>query len=64
MNEKEGDWIDRCVAEPTRYRLDVDNDDVSVYDIATEEVVYFFNSYGYEFALGLLIHIGCNAEMV
>lgn len=62
MNLKDIEWLEKCKANPTRYPITVDNDDISVYDNETEGVVHSFSEYGYEFALVLLKHIGCNAE--
>lgn len=61
------EWLDRCKAQPEKYKIFVDNDDVFVCDITTDEdsePVYDFSEYGYEFALQLLRYIGCNADMV
>ena len=57
-------WLENCVEEPERYRIDVDNDSVWVTDIEKDECVFTFNGYGWEMNTALLRYIGCNAEEV
>lgn len=57
-------WIEACQNEPERFSVEVDNDAVFVVETEKHECVFTFRSYGYEFALALLRHIGCTAEMV
>ena len=64
MNDKDKIWLEKCIAEPDKYKIDVDNDCVCVYDQTNDEGVHTFSEYGYSFALQLLKYIGCNADMV
>lgn len=64
MNEVEFDWLLMCQSHKDRYRIDVDNDSVFVTDLKSEECVFTFNHYGWEFVIDLLRYIGCSAEEV
>ena len=64
FNEEEKLWIKKCQDNPSKYRIYVDNDCISVNDIEAHACSFRFDSYGYEFALNILIHIGCNANYV
>lgn len=65
FTDEEKGWIEKCKAEPQRYRIAVDNDCIAVGDWAHEGAnIFTFAEFGYEFARQLLRYIGCNAEMV
>lgn len=64
MRKSDIKWLEKCKTEKEKYRIDVDNDCISVTDLEKEESIYDFSSYGYEFALELLRYIGYNADMV
>ena len=64
MSKKDIEWLEKCKAEPERYKIYVDNDCVSVTDLEQDEDIYAFRTYGYEFALELLQYMGCNANMI
>lgn len=64
MTDTDRFWLDKCEEFPQKYIVYVDNDEVYVADMDTDEEVYTFTVYGWRFALGLLRYIGCNAEEV
>lgn len=64
MNDKDKEWLEKCIREPKRYKVCVDNDLVNVLDETIEESVHSFEKYAEYFALQLLQHMGCNADMV
>lgn len=55
-------WIDKCIELPGQYTIVVDNDEIYVFDKNESSEVHTFSEYGWRFALGLLRHIGCDAE--
>ena len=63
MTHEEAYWLETCKSDH-RYCIRVDNDAVFVDDTENAECVFDFNTYGWEFALELLRHIGCNADPV
>lgn len=72
MSEKDIMWMDKCIAEPNRYKIIVDNDEVFVTDNITKEydddfmgdTTHMFSSFGYELVCDLLIYMGCDAEIM
>lgn len=62
MNERERYWIDMCRKRKDEYVIVVDNDAAYVVEIFNGACVFEFNHYGWELALDLFKHIGCNAE--
>jgi len=64
LTKEEQVWIEKCIKNPERYRIDVDNDDIHVSDIEQEESIFSFNEYGYYFIVNILRHLGCNADLV
>ena len=65
MTELEREWIERCKDKDGKFIIIVDNDSAYVVDLTEGdcgECVFEFNHYGWELALDLFLHIGCNAE--
>ena len=62
MVELEKYWIDMCRRRKEDYVIVVDNDSAFVVDLKSGDCVFEFNHYGWELALDLFLHIGCNAE--
>lgn len=68
MNEKDKEWLQRCINKPNIYKIVVDNDcqwiesEDSEGEIVTIDLCP--NRYGWEFAIELLKYMGCNAESV
>lgn len=63
MNEQDKIWIEKC-KEDWNYTIQVDNDSIFVVHTESDEAVYDFSLYGYEFAKALLQYIGCDADFV
>lgn len=63
MNEKDKYWLEKC-KEDWNYTIMVDNDEIYVVHVDSDEAVYTFSEYGYYFAKNLLQYIGCDADFV
>ena len=66
MTEEEIKWLKLCIEDNSKYRIQVDNDEVWVDKTISEdehEFVFNFNDYGQYFIAGILNYIGCNAEI-
>lgn len=68
MSEQDKKWIEKCISEPNKYKIFVDNDIIFVCDISSGDddydEVHSFDEYGYYFAKALLEHLGCNVDFV
>ena len=66
FSTKDKEWIDKCKNNPNKYKIYVDNDDVSVVieKDGEEEAIYSFTNFGYDFIVQILNYIGCNADWV
>ena len=66
MNKEYREWLRRCIYQPDKYRIVVDNDSQWVEHIESCECIYdlCINTYGWELAIELLNFMGCNAESV
>lgn len=71
MNKEDKEWLQKCLDDPKRYKIYVDNDDIFVVEVTEEDpdgmdsaVNYSFSNFGYDFALSLLEHLGANVEYV
>lgn len=62
MSELEAYWIDMCRRRKDEYVIVVDNDAAFVTELKSGACVFLFNHYGWELALDLFLHLGCNAE--
>ena len=64
MTELECCWIERCKNNDD-FIIVVDYDSAYIVDLADGnfgKCVFEFNHYGWELALDLFLHLGCNAE--
>lgn len=70
MNDIDIMWLEKCKEESRRYKIWVDNDEVFIVDLQSEDeygdplVTHTFAAWGYEFAWQLLEYIGCNVCLV
>lgn len=62
MTEQEKHWIEKCIQNPEKYVIVVDNDAVFVEDMDSIECVFEFEHFGWEMVLDLLRYIRCNAD--
>jgi hypothetical protein len=65
MTKQEIEWIERCKNEKDDFVIIVDNDCAYVVDLNSGDCgkcVFEFNHYGWQLALDLFLHLGCNAE--
>ena len=58
MNEKDKYWLEKC-KEDWNYTIMVDNDEIFVVHVDSDEAVYTFSEYGYYFAKHLIWIILC-----
>ena len=65
MNQDEL-WIKKCIDNPNKYKIYVDNDDVFVVEIMDddENTVYSFSRFGYDFIVVLFRYLKCNVSYV
>ena len=71
MNKEDIQWLQKCLDDPKRYKIYVDNDDIFVVEVTEEDpdgmdsaVNYSFSNFGYDFALSLLEYLGVNVDYV
>jgi len=64
LDEDEIFLLDKAIANPAKYLIKVDNDDVFVVDMEKDEFVDDFGLYGQDMIIALLNHIGASAETV
>lgn len=64
-------WIKKCLDDPERYKIYVDNDDIFVVEVTEAEddyygdsIVYSFSCFGYDFVVVLLEYLGANVDYV
>lgn len=65
--KEDEEWLKKCMENPDKYQILVDNDDVFVVDIQDEEwdeALYTFSSFGYEMLFHVLKFLKCNVEYV
>lgn len=65
MNQDEL-WIKKCIDNPNKYKIYVDNDEVFVVEITDddENTVYSFSRFGYDFIVVLFRYLKCNVSYV
>lgn len=69
-DDEDRKWLKKCMDEPDKYKIYVDNDDIFVVEITEEDPEgmdvspYTFNDFGEEFILWLLRELGVNADFV
>lgn len=56
MTEQDKKWIEKC-KEDWNYTIIVDNDEIFVVHVDSNETLYTFSLYGYEFAKELLRNV-------
>lgn len=71
MNKEDIKWLQKCLDDPKRYKIYVDNDDIFIVEITKEDpdgmdskVLYSFTSFGYDFVVGILEYLGANVDYV
>ena len=62
MTDRERYWMHMCSTRKDDVVIVVDNDCAYVNDIPNDECVFEFENFGWQLALDLFRHIGCNAE--
>lgn len=65
MNQDEL-WIKKCIDNPNKYKIYVDNDDVFVVETTDddENTVYSFSCFGYDLIVVLFRYLKCNVSYV
>lgn len=70
MSSEDKKWLKRCLDNPAKYKIYVDNDMIFVVECTAEDPdgydgsVYTFDRFGYDFALDLLEYMGANVDYV
>ena len=66
MNKEDKEWLEKCIQNPNKYKIFVDNDMIFVVDAINdmEESYYTFTNFGYDFVYDLLKYLKCNVEFV
>nr|DAK84722.1 MAG TPA: hypothetical protein [Caudoviricetes sp.] len=65
MNKKDKEWLKKCIKEPKKYKIFVDNDEIFIVNVGEEDIVYYtFSNYGYEFIYFLLKYLKTNVDYV
>lgn len=62
--EEEKAWLEQCRHRPQDFTIFIDNDHISIYPAAADGESFTFASWGENFILHLLRHIGCSAAFV
>lgn len=64
--KEDEEWLEKCINNPNKYQILVDNDDVFVVDIQDEEgdSLYTFSEFGYDMLFHVLKFLKCNVEYV
>ena len=66
-HKEDEEWLKKCIGNPEKYQIFVDNDDVFVVDAQNddwEEVLYTFSAFGYDMLFHVLRFLKCNVEYV
>ena len=66
-HKEDEEWLKKCIDNPEKYRIFVDNDDVFVIDAQNddwEEALYTFSAFGYDMLFHVLRFLKCNVEYV
>lgn len=66
MNNLDKQWLVKCINNPKKYKIYVDNDDIFIadQDSEKEEILYSFDNFGYDFIVDLLNFLQCNVDYV
>lgn len=64
--KEDEEQLEKCINNPDKYQILVDNEDVFVVDVQNEECecLYTFSSFGYDMLLHVLKFLKCNVEYV
>lgn len=66
-HKEDEEWLKKCIDNPEKYQIFVDNDDVFVIDAQNddwEEALYTFSAFGYDMLFYVLRFLKCNVEYV
>lgn len=66
-HKEDEEWLKKCIDNPEKYQIFVDNDDVLVVDAQNddwEEALYTFSAFGYDMLFHVLRFLKCNVEYV
>lgn len=66
MNKEDKEWLEKCIQNPDKYKIFVDNDMVFVVDANNDMDgdYYTFTNFGYDLVYDLLKYLQCNVEFV
>lgn len=71
MNKQDTEWLHKCIDDPERYKIYVDNDDIFIVEITNDDpdgmdskVLYTFTNFGYDFVVDILNYLGANVDYV
>ena len=66
MNNEDKEWLEKCIQNPDKYKIFVDNDMIFVVDANNDmdTVYHTFSNFGYDFVYDLLTYLKCNVEFV
>ena len=67
QHKEDEEWLKKCIDNPEKYQIFVDNDDVFVVDAQNddwEEALYTFSAFGYDMLFHVLRFLKCNVEYV
>ena len=65
--KEDEEWLKKCIDNPEKEQIFVDNDDVFVIDAQNddwEEALYTFSAFGYDMLFHVLRFLKCNVEYV
>lgn len=66
-NKEDEKWLEKCINNPEKYQIFVDNDDVFVADAQNDDwegALYTFSEFGYDMLFHVLKFLKCNVEYV
>ena len=66
-HKEDEEWLKKCIDNPEKYQIFVDNDDVFVIAAQNddwEEALYTFSAFGYDMLFHVLRFLKCNVEYV
>lgn len=64
LTNEEIELLKLVISNHEKYQVNVDNDDVFVVDLESDEIVGDFHLYGYELAFALFKYMGANTTWV
>ena len=66
-HKEDEEWLKKCIDNPEKYQIFVNNDDVFVIDAQNddwEEALYTFSAFGYDMLFHVFRFLKCNVEYV